>query len=201
MNRNWNEIPECADFEKLLQDESSNWIDRTLSTRPSIYEYLLYLRHHGFPSPILDWTASPYVAAVFAFDAMDRAAKNVVVCAYVRDSLQSFGSDAHLFVVGHYLRTHPRHYLQQSRYSLCVRHTVEQRGDNRHVDYKFLQHDQALENSLNGDLIVKIIIPASERKLALMELDSMNLNPYSLYGSEDSLIRTIARREMLFKNE
>ncbi|MGR9099636.1 MAG: FRG domain-containing protein [Gammaproteobacteria bacterium] len=25
------------------------------------YDYLAYLRHHGFPSPFLDWTASPYI--------------------------------------------------------------------------------------------------------------------------------------------
>src|SRR5579871_975887 len=31
------------------------------------YDYMAYLRHHGFPSPLLDWTRSPYVAAFFAF--------------------------------------------------------------------------------------------------------------------------------------
>jgi len=31
------------------------------------YEFMAYLRHNGFPSPLLDWTRSPYVAAYFAF--------------------------------------------------------------------------------------------------------------------------------------
>lgn len=29
--------------------------------------FMTHLRHCGFPSPILDWSRSPYVAAYFAF--------------------------------------------------------------------------------------------------------------------------------------
>jgi hypothetical protein len=32
------------------------------------YSYLIYLRHHGFPSPLLDWSRSLYVAAYYAFE-------------------------------------------------------------------------------------------------------------------------------------
>jgi FRG domain len=35
--------------------------------KPDLYSYMVYLRHHGFPSPLLDWSRSPYVAAFFAF--------------------------------------------------------------------------------------------------------------------------------------
>ncbi|MBV9760511.1 MAG: FRG domain-containing protein, partial [Acidobacteriaceae bacterium] len=57
--RGWNDIPDWPEFERLVQD--GHWIDMTLSSNSAIYEYLLYLRHHGFPSPILDWTADAAV--------------------------------------------------------------------------------------------------------------------------------------------
>ena len=40
--------------------------NQLLSTPPGL-EYLAFLRHCGFPSPLLDWTLSPFVAAFFAF--------------------------------------------------------------------------------------------------------------------------------------
>src|SRR5271169_2132405 len=34
---------------------------------PPGYDYMVYLRHHNFPSPLLDWSRSSYIAAFFAF--------------------------------------------------------------------------------------------------------------------------------------
>jgi hypothetical protein len=192
--KRWQDIPKWQDFEARLDQSGGEYLSTILSENPSIYEYLIYLRHHGFPSPLLDWTRSPYIAAFFAFDSMDRDAKFVAVYMYVRDSMQISEAGIYTFIVGKYVRTHPRHYLQQSNYSLCV--GLE--GDKvAGYDYRFMPHGGALGKS-KREMFLRILLPASERRNALIELDSMNVNPYSVYSSEESLIRTIARQEFLF---
>jgi hypothetical protein len=104
-------------------------------------------------------------------------------------------SDQHCFFVGPYMRTDQRHFLQQCWYSMCV-------GDDQNAeDYVFRPQERAMAGQVGPvDRLVKFTIPISERRAALRQLDLMNINPFSLFGSEDSLVRTIARRECYFSN-
>jgi hypothetical protein len=191
----WDKVPTFPEFDALVTDNALTWLDMILGSKPEIYEYLVYLRHHGFPSPLLDWTASPYVAAFFAFDSPPREAKHVCVYALLQDLDPAGSSDAHLFVVGPYMHSHPRHHLQQCRYSICVR------MDPANKDYLFRPQQSGLKHAVGSEgELFKITIPAKERVTALKQLDLMNINAFSLFGSEDSLSRTVARRELLFRD-
>jgi hypothetical protein len=68
-------------------------------------------------------------------------------------------------------------------------------------NFSFREHDEALARpgalGFNGDFI-RIDIPASEQAKALKHLDSMNINPYSLFNTDDSLMRTLSRRVGLY---
>jgi hypothetical protein len=68
-------------------------------------------------------------------------------------------------------------------------------------DYLIRPHDEVISEAAEPDgRVLKLSIPAVGRLVALQELDLMNVNAFSLFGSEGSLVRTVARRELLFKN-
>jgi hypothetical protein len=182
------DIPPYHEYEKWLEDCRGDSIN--FSRDFKAYEFMAYLRHHGFPSPLLDWSRSPYVAAFFAF--RKPQSERVAIYAYSempRGIKSGQSGKALIKVLGPYVRTHKRHFQQQSWYTICALIQPHNKAEEPH--YK--NHETVFaESDDDQDLLWKVTLPASERIRALSHLNRFNLNAFSLFGSEESLCETLA---------
>ena len=167
---------------------------------PPAYEFMIYLRHHGFPSPLLDWTISPYVAAFFAFSEATEPADEsktteppddkVAIYSFIEyfGQMEAYNiNEPHIAALGPYAITHPRHFQQQCEYTVCLK------GDGANRIY--CSHEEGNFGE-SHHILTKYIIPSKERQKVIDKLDLMNINAYSLYGNEESLINLLAYREI-----
>ena len=173
---------------KYKEPEQRFWVS------PRGYKFMIYLRHHKFPSPLLDWTRSPYIAAFFAFNEMPKAIKEAAIFTYTETAgygKEGCGEDAMISTSGSTVAADKRHYLQQCDYTTCTKKEDE--------TVYWSHNDVFAENNEEQDLLIKYILPVSERKKVLKKLDLMNINAYSLFDTEESLMDTLSTREFFIK--
>lgn len=179
-NLQW-ELPEYK------EPDNSFW--RSFPTKQ--YSYMIYLRHHGFPSPFLDWTLSPYIGAFFAVSDI-KSDKDTALFAYVEDlgyGKSALGNEPIIASQGPFITAHKRHHLQQCEYTICTK--------NKDGKAHYWNHEDVFQkNDPEQDLLIKYILPSSLKSEFLRKLDLMNINAYSLFVNEESLMHTLSIREL-----
>ncbi len=185
------DIATCIGKKWDLETEEPKVFPKCLDVPRETYEFMTYLRHNGFPSPLIDWTRSPYVAAYFAFRKICPETKYVSIFCGLWN-LQS-GDNPYIYTLGSTITTSPTHFLQQSEYTICFRKEED--------EIYFANHEEVKEDVEDQGVLIRYDIPISERQKVLKKLDSMNITAYSLFGSEPSLMETLALREVVFNVE
>lgn len=137
-------------------------------------------RHHGVPTAILDWTFSPYIAAFFAFDSTPGDAERVAIWIFDRAVFEAFGDAMNDIVIP----------MEDSTYALRA---IEQQGIVMRLRSSSSHVESLMESGLE-----KITLPSSERRTALMDLESMGITTRSLFRDLDGAARTVARRVLEF---
>lgn len=130
----------------------------------------LLARHQGLPSPLMDWTESPYIAAFFAFaNCTDDDRQKTAIWMMDRVKMEP-AVDLAVVDDSSLLRFNQR--------------AVRQRGIFIRVG-KSISLDESI-----GDALTKIVIPATEYRRALAELDAMTINATYLFADMEAAART-----------
>lgn len=88
------------------------------------------------------------------------------------------------------MATHSRHFAQKAWYTIATKYDYK---NERHI---FCPHtDVFSRGNKKQDILVKITIPSSDRIKALSELNDYNINHFTLFQTEDALVRTLAIKE------
>ncbi len=174
---------------------------------PKELYFWVFLRHYGFPSPLMDWTENADVAAFFAFQKKP-GGKYVSVHGLIQGP--GGAGNSNLIIIndsstGKFSFNKrkvfiDRHLKQKSVYSLFY-------NDGDKANPIFASHEEMSaankgeyhKNSWGYQF--KFNIPASERIKVLHELDAKGINAAKLMANTDSLLETIQNRLLLLRAE
>ncbi len=147
-------------------------------------EYLAYLRHHGFPTPLVDWSRSLYVALFFACEDFNRTKTDGKVFLYIPPEIRSGGNNVPDYRhIGRYVEVGKRHLAQQSEYLIPIVYTSE---------WEFIPFKEVADKDVNNHKVIEIKVNKSSKAKIMKDLNDMNINRYTMYMDQDSLIKSLA---------
>lgn len=175
--RDW-DVPEMR---RVLSAQLKHFFDLRDGDQNGAFYNLL--QHHGYPTPLLDWSLSPFVAAYFAFCAKpgDRKSDEVVRL-YIFDA-KHWRDDVKPQVSIAYV---PPHFSILDLHAIENHRMVPQQAKATLTNIDDIEsYVVGMGNARGKAYLMAVDLPLSERAQALSDLNLMGINAGSLFPGID----------------
>lgn len=177
-----NKIPEVERYINSVSSHPYNSADDR-----SLGALLNLAQHHGYPTPLLDWTRSPYVAAFFAFENKQVLKKDGTVSIFVFNEKKWVGLSgriARLRVPNMVIRSLELPGFGNSR--VLPQQSLIMYSNVSNIESVIKSNE---ENP--GDFLQAISIPTSEREFIMKDLNLMGINWASMFPGFDGVCKQL----------
>lgn len=147
------------------------------------------LQHHGFPTPLLDWTLSPYIAAFFAFhDENAKSSEKIRIFCFEKELWQS------KFIQLSGIANMNSHFSINELLGIGNLRMVPQQAVSTLTNVDDVEtFIMSSESQAGKKFLSAIDINASDREVALSELDLMGINESTLFPGIDATCQRLKR--------
>lgn len=157
-----------------------------LADQFGLAEFLAYLQHNGYPTPLLDWTYSPYIAAYFAFESINHFAPQAEFAAIYRfDALAWTETVKQYYNIADFT---PHVSILRPR-TVGNHKLALQQGCFLWSNVTDIEAHIILNEKDNRSYLTKYLISASERSRVMRELSLMGISAVQLMPSIESVCK------------